>query len=63
MYSIIKMSRGAMIAGAVGVMICCSASSAVMMMGGGEEPEVKPEVKPKVEPKGGTQTQICENYS
>ena len=49
------MSRGAMIAGAVGVMICCSASSAVMMMGGSEEPkvepEMEPEVKPKVEPK------------
>ena len=45
------MSRGAMIAGAVGVMICCSASSAVMMMGGSEEPKVEPKAEPKAEPK------------
>ena len=41
MYSIVKMSQGAMIAGAVGVMLCCSASSvAAVMMGGDDESNV-----------------------
>ena len=44
------MSQGAMIAGAIGVMLCCSASSAAAMMGGSEEPKVKPKVEPKAEP-------------
>ena len=45
------MSQGAMIAGAIGVMLCCSASSAAAMMGGSEEPKVKPKVEPEAEPK------------
>ena len=45
------MSQGAMIAGAIGVMLCCSASSAAAMMGGSEEPKVKPKVEPKAQKK------------
>ena len=45
------MSQGAMIAGAIGVMLCCSASSAAAMIGGSEEPKVKPKVEPKAQKK------------
>jgi hypothetical protein len=49
---IIKMSQGAMIAGAFILVVCCSSSSAMLMMGGDKEKSTTPTKKTPTGPVG-----------